>query len=58
MQKPVPIFVIYNILQESQLGNPYHPGLLKIITNWSEGETFGLSFKDVRKDPHVSYLKG
>ncbi|RMC20093.1 hypothetical protein DUI87_00939 [Hirundo rustica rustica] len=27
----------------SRIGNPNHPGILEIITNWPEGENFGLT---------------
>lgn len=30
------------ITQWAQIGNPSHPGLLEIITNWPEGENFVL----------------
>lgn len=52
MQKPIAVFVIYNIIQQAQMGNPNHPGLLEIITNWPEGENFGLSLEHMRNDPH------
>ncbi|RMB93708.1 hypothetical protein DUI87_29938 [Hirundo rustica rustica] len=31
------------ITQRARIGNPTRPGILEIITNWPEGETFGLS---------------
>ncbi|RMC05645.1 hypothetical protein DUI87_17730 [Hirundo rustica rustica] len=31
------------ITQHARIGNPNRPGILEIITNWPEGETFGLS---------------
>ncbi|RMB91538.1 hypothetical protein DUI87_32117 [Hirundo rustica rustica] len=31
------------ITQCARIGNPNHPGTLEIITNWSEGENFGLT---------------
>ncbi|RMC19235.1 hypothetical protein DUI87_03841 [Hirundo rustica rustica] len=31
------------ITQCAYIGNPIHPGILEIITNWSEGENFGLT---------------
>ncbi|RMB93691.1 hypothetical protein DUI87_29921 [Hirundo rustica rustica] len=30
------------ITQRARIGNPNHPGILEIITNWPEGENFGL----------------
>ncbi|RMC08875.1 hypothetical protein DUI87_13869 [Hirundo rustica rustica] len=30
------------ITQRARIGNPNRPGILEIITNWPEGETFGL----------------
>ncbi|RMC06845.1 hypothetical protein DUI87_16294 [Hirundo rustica rustica] len=30
----------------ARIGNPNRPGILEIITNWPEGETFGLSFEE------------
>ncbi|RMC18155.1 hypothetical protein DUI87_05036 [Hirundo rustica rustica] len=30
------------ITQHAHIGNPNHPGILEIITNWLEGENFGL----------------
>ncbi|RMB96956.1 hypothetical protein DUI87_26535 [Hirundo rustica rustica] len=34
------------ITQRARIGNPNRPGILEIITNWPEGETFGLSFEE------------
>ncbi|RMC16227.1 hypothetical protein DUI87_08442 [Hirundo rustica rustica] len=34
------------ITQRTRIGNPNHPGILEIITNWPEGETFGLSSEE------------
>ncbi|RMB97071.1 hypothetical protein DUI87_26354 [Hirundo rustica rustica] len=34
------------ITQSACIGNPNHPGILEIITNWPEGETFGLSSEE------------
>ncbi|RMC22110.1 hypothetical protein DUI87_02983 [Hirundo rustica rustica] len=31
------------ITQRARIGNPNHPGILEIITNWPEGENFGLT---------------
>ncbi|RMC13477.1 hypothetical protein DUI87_08550 [Hirundo rustica rustica] len=30
------------ITQHARIGNPNHPGILELITNWLEGENFGL----------------
>ncbi|RMC19199.1 hypothetical protein DUI87_03804 [Hirundo rustica rustica] len=32
--------------KRARIGNPNRPGILEIITNWPEGETFGLSFEE------------
>ncbi|RMB89213.1 hypothetical protein DUI87_34403 [Hirundo rustica rustica] len=32
--------------ERARIGNPNRPGILEIITNWPEGETFGLSFEE------------
>uniref|UniRef100_A0A8C3ETQ1 ribonuclease H n=1 Tax=Corvus moneduloides TaxID=1196302 RepID=A0A8C3ETQ1_CORMO len=34
------------ITQRARIGNPNRPGILEIITNWPEGETFGLSSEE------------
>ncbi|RMC09630.1 hypothetical protein DUI87_13416 [Hirundo rustica rustica] len=34
------------ITQHTRIGNPNRPGILEIITNWPEGETFGLSSEE------------
>ncbi|RMC21238.1 hypothetical protein DUI87_02097 [Hirundo rustica rustica] len=34
------------ITQRARIGNPNRPGILEIITNWPEGETFRLSFEE------------
>ncbi|RMB93233.1 hypothetical protein DUI87_30355 [Hirundo rustica rustica] len=34
------------ITQRARIGNPNRPGILEIITNWPEGETFGLFFEE------------
>ncbi|RMC01816.1 hypothetical protein DUI87_21624 [Hirundo rustica rustica] len=34
------------ITQHARIGNPNRPGILEIITNWPEGETFGLSSEE------------
>ncbi|RMC19938.1 hypothetical protein DUI87_03505 [Hirundo rustica rustica] len=34
------------ITQRACIGNPNRPGILEIITNWPEGETFGLSSEE------------
>ncbi|RMC19562.1 hypothetical protein DUI87_03120 [Hirundo rustica rustica] len=34
------------ITQRTRIGNPNRPGILEIITNWPEGETFGLSSEE------------
>ncbi|RMC15832.1 hypothetical protein DUI87_08036 [Hirundo rustica rustica] len=31
------------ITQRARIGNPHRPGILEIITNWPEGENFGLT---------------
>ncbi|KAF4803761.1 hypothetical protein TURU_013288 [Turdus rufiventris] len=30
-------------MQRARIGNPKHPGILEIITNWPESENFGLA---------------
>ncbi|RMC00756.1 hypothetical protein DUI87_22439 [Hirundo rustica rustica] len=32
--------------QCARIGNPNHPGILEMITNWPKGETFGLSSEE------------
>lgn len=32
------------------MGNPNCPGLLEIITDWPEGETFGLSLEEEEEE--------
>ncbi|RMC20827.1 hypothetical protein DUI87_01680 [Hirundo rustica rustica] len=32
--------------KRARIGNPNRPGILEIITNWPEGETFGLSSEE------------
>ncbi|RMC01812.1 hypothetical protein DUI87_21620 [Hirundo rustica rustica] len=32
--------------EHARIGNPNRPGILEIITNWPEGETFGLSSEE------------
>ncbi|XP_029820605.1 uncharacterized protein LOC115307985 [Manacus vitellinus] len=34
------------ITQRTRIGNPNRPGILEIITNWPEGESFGLSSEE------------
>ncbi|XP_051626290.1 uncharacterized protein LOC127462039 [Manacus candei] len=34
------------IMQRTRIGNPNRPGILEIITNWPEGESFGLSSEE------------
>ncbi|RMC19169.1 hypothetical protein DUI87_03773 [Hirundo rustica rustica] len=34
------------ITQRALIGNPNHPGILEIITNWPESETSGLSSEE------------
>lgn len=34
------------ITQQVQMRNPNHSGILEIITNWPEGECFGLSSEE------------
>ncbi|RMC20895.1 hypothetical protein DUI87_01748 [Hirundo rustica rustica] len=34
------------ITQRARIGNPNRPGILEILTNWPEGETFGLSSEE------------
>ncbi|RMC09938.1 hypothetical protein DUI87_12725 [Hirundo rustica rustica] len=34
------------ITQRARIGDPNRPGILEIITNWPEGETFGLSSEE------------
>ncbi|GAB0207238.1 hypothetical protein GRJ2_003189400 [Grus japonensis] len=31
------------ITQRAQIGNPNHPGILEVITDWPEGKDFGMS---------------
>ncbi|RMC00710.1 hypothetical protein DUI87_22737 [Hirundo rustica rustica] len=37
---------IAHITQHARIGNPNHPGILEIIANWPEGETFELSSEE------------
>ncbi|TRZ10725.1 hypothetical protein HGM15179_016367 [Zosterops borbonicus] len=37
------------ITQRTRIGNSNHPGILEVITNWPEGETFGLSSEEEEK---------
>ncbi|TRZ07922.1 hypothetical protein HGM15179_019181 [Zosterops borbonicus] len=37
------------ITQRTRIGNPNRPGILEVITNWPEGETFGLSSEEEEK---------
>ncbi|RMC14788.1 hypothetical protein DUI87_06964 [Hirundo rustica rustica] len=38
------------ITQRARIGNPNRPGILEIITNWPEGETFGLSEEEEEEE--------
>ncbi|RMC09840.1 hypothetical protein DUI87_13627 [Hirundo rustica rustica] len=38
------------ITQRTRIGNPNRPGILEIITNWPEGETFGLSSEEEEEE--------
>ncbi|RMB92675.1 hypothetical protein DUI87_30984 [Hirundo rustica rustica] len=38
------------ITQHARIGNPNRPGILEIITNWPEGETFGLSSEEEEEE--------
>ncbi|RMC19014.1 hypothetical protein DUI87_03618 [Hirundo rustica rustica] len=38
------------ITQHDCTGNPNRPGILEIITNWPEGETFGLSSEEEEEE--------
>ncbi|KAF4803653.1 hypothetical protein TURU_014348 [Turdus rufiventris] len=40
------------ITECARIGNPNRPGILETITNWSEGENFGLT--DEEEQEHVS----
>ncbi|RMC10272.1 hypothetical protein DUI87_13074 [Hirundo rustica rustica] len=43
------------ITQRAHIGNPNRPGILEIITNWPEGENFGLT--DEEKQEQVTRAK-
>ncbi|RMC04385.1 hypothetical protein DUI87_19206 [Hirundo rustica rustica] len=43
------------ITERARIGNPNHPGILEIITNWPEGETFGLSSEE--EEEQVTHAK-
>ncbi|TRZ07629.1 hypothetical protein HGM15179_019479 [Zosterops borbonicus] len=42
------------IIQHTRIGKLNHPGILKIITNWPEGENFGLTDEEEQEQvPHA-----
>lgn len=41
------------IIQQAQTGNPNHPGILEIITNWPKGESFGPSSEEEEQVTHA-----
>ncbi|RMB87987.1 hypothetical protein DUI87_35640 [Hirundo rustica rustica] len=43
------------ITQRARIGNPNRPGILEIITNWPEGENFGLT--DEEEQEQVTHAK-
>ncbi|KAJ7405147.1 hypothetical protein BTVI_70009 [Pitangus sulphuratus] len=43
------------ITQRAHIGNPNSPGILEIITNWPEGESFGLSYEE--EEEQVTWAK-
>ncbi|KAF4792226.1 hypothetical protein TURU_123187 [Turdus rufiventris] len=44
------------ITQQARIGNPNRPGILEIITNWPEGEDFGLT--DNTEQEQVTWAEG
>lgn len=36
---------ITQITQQASIGNPKHPGILEVITNWLKDENFGISLE-------------